>query len=105
MEIAGKSIVGAQNIFFAQLSDPATTHFATLATRFFSGEFIIYIFGLPGAALAIYRSARPEKKKEVYGLLFSAAITSIMTGITEPIEFSFLFVAPILFGPQRKIYW
>lgn len=98
MEIAGKSIVGAQNIFFAQLSDPATTHFATLATRFFSGEFIIYIFGLPGAALAIYRNARPEKKKEVYGLLFSAAITSIMTGITEPIEFSFLFVAPILFG-------
>ena len=98
MEIAGKSIVGAQNIFFAQLADPATTHFATLATRFFSGEFIIYIFGLPGAALAIYRCARPEKKKEVYGLLFSAAITSIMTGITEPIEFSFLFVAPILFG-------
>lgn len=98
MEIAGKSIVGAQNIFFAQLADPTTAHFATLATRFFSGEFIIYIFGLPGAALAIYRSARPEKKKEVYGLLFSAAITSIMTGITEPIEFSFLFVAPILFG-------
>jgi PTS system, glucose subfamily, IIA component len=98
MEIAGKNIVGAQNIFFAQLADPATTHFTTLATRFFSGEFIIYIFGLPGAALAIYRCARPEKKKEVYGLLFSAALTSIMTGITEPIEFSFLFVAPLLFG-------
>ncbi len=98
MEIAGNSIVGAQNIFFAQLSDPATTHFSTLATRFFTGEFIIYIFGLPGAALAMYRNARPEKRKEVYGLLFSAAITSIMTGITEPIEFSFLFVAPLLFG-------
>jgi PTS system D-glucosamine-specific IIC component len=98
MEIAGDTVVGAQNIFFAQLADPATTHFSTLATRFFTGEFIIYIFGLPGAALAIYRSARPEKRKEVYGLLFSAAITSIMTGITEPIEFSFLFVAPILFG-------
>ncbi len=98
MDIAGKTVVGAQNIFFAQLSDPATTHFSTMATRFFSGEFIIYIFGLPGAALAIYHSARPERKKEVYGLLFSAAITSIMTGITEPIEFSFLFVAPILFG-------
>jgi glucose PTS system EIICBA or EIICB component len=98
MEIAGKDIVGAQNIFFAQLADPATTHFSTLATRFFSGEFIIYIFGLPGAALAMYRNARPEKKKEVYGLLLSAALTSIMTGITEPIEFSFLFVAPLLFG-------
>lgn len=98
MEIAGKTVVGAQNIFFAQLADPATTHFSTLATRFFSGEFIIYIFGLPGAALAMYRNARPEKKKEVYGLLFSAALTSIMTGITEPIEFSFLFVAPVLFG-------
>ncbi len=98
MEIAGNTIVGAQNIFFAQLADPATTHFSTLATRFFTGEFIIYIFGLPGAALAIYRSARPEKRKEVYGLLFSAAVTSIMTGITEPIEFSFLFVAPLLFG-------
>jgi PTS system D-glucosamine-specific IIC component len=98
MEIAGENIVGAQNIFFAQLADPTTTHFTTLATRFFSGEFIIYIFGLPGAALAMYRCARPEKRKEVYGLLFSAAITSIMTGITEPIEFSFLFVAPLLFG-------
>ena len=98
MEIAGQTIVGAQNIFFAQLADPATVHFSTLATRFFSGEFIIYIFGFPGAALAMYRCARPEKKKEVYGLLLSAALTSIMTGITEPIEFSFLFVAPILFG-------
>jgi len=98
MDIAGNHVVGAQNIFFAQLADPTTTHFSTLATRFFSGEFIIYIFGLPGAALAIYRCARPEKKKAVYGLLFSAAITSIMTGITEPIEFSFLFVAPLLFG-------
>jgi PTS system D-glucosamine-specific IIC component len=98
MEIAGKTIVGAQNIFFAQLADPSTVHFSTLATRFFSGEFIIYIFGFPGAALAMYRCARPEKKKEVYGLLLSAALTSVMTGITEPIEFSFLFVAPILFG-------
>lgn len=98
MEIAGTNVVGAQNIFFAQLADPATTHFSTLATRFFSGEFIIYMFGLPGAALAIYHCARPEKKKEVYGLLFSAALTSIMTGITEPLEFSFLFVAPLLFG-------
>lgn len=98
MEVAGKSIAGAQNIFFAQLADPTTTHFSTLATRFFSGEFIIYIFGLPGAALAMYRNARSEKKKEVYGLLLSAALTSMLTGITEPIEFSFLFVTPLLFG-------
>lgn len=98
MDIAGKTIVGAQNIFFAQLADPSTVHYTTLATRFFSGEFIIYIFGFPGAALAMYRCARPEKKKEIYGLLLSAALTSIMTGITEPIEFSFLFVAPVLFG-------
>lgn len=98
MEIAGNVVEGAQNIFFAQLADPATTHFSTLATRFFSGEFILYIFGFPGAAYAMYRCARPEKRKEVYGLLLSASLTSIMTGITEPIEFSFLFVAPILFG-------
>lgn len=98
MEIAGVTVEGAQNIFFAQLADPATTHFSTVATRFFSGEFILYIFGFPGAALAMYRCARPEKKKEVYGLLLSASLTSILTGITEPIEFSFLFVAPLLFG-------
>lgn len=98
MEIAGVTVEGAQNIFFAQLADPATVHFSTTATRFFSGEFILYIFGFPGAALAMYHCARPEKKKEVYGLLLSASLTSILTGITEPIEFSFLFVAPILFG-------
>ena len=98
MEIAGATVEGAQSIFFAQLADPATTHFSTVATRFFSGEFILYIFGFPGAALAMYRCARPEKRKEVYGLLLSASLTSILTGITEPIEFSFLFVAPLLFG-------
>lgn len=98
MEIAGATIEGAQNIFFAQLADPNTVHFSTVATRFFSGEFILYIFGFPGAALAMYHCARPEKKKDVYGLLLSASLTSILTGITEPIEFSFLFVAPLLFG-------
>ena len=70
------------------------------ATRYFSGEFIFMIFGLPGAALAMYRCARPEKKKVAGGLLLSAALTSMLTGITEPIEFSFLFVAPLLFGVQ-----
>lgn len=98
LDVAGETISGAQNIFFAQLADPTTSHFAVSATRFFSGEFIVMIFGLPGAALAIYKCAKPSKKAEVKGLLFSAALTSILTGITEPIEFSFLFVAPILFG-------
>ena len=97
MTVAGQTVEGAQNIFFAQLADPATTHFAASATRFFSGEFIVMIFGLPGAAYAMYRAARPEKKKEVGGLLLSSALTSMLTGITEPLEFSFLFVAPVLF--------
>lgn len=98
MQVGGVTYEGAQNIFFAQLADPATTHFASSATRFFTGEFIVMIFGLPGAALAMYKTARKEKKKEVGGLLLSSALTSMLTGITEPIEFSFLFVAPLLFG-------
>lgn len=101
MEVAGQTVQGGQNIFFAQLADSAhVAHFSADATRYFSGEFIFMIFGLPGAALAMYRTAKPEKKKQVGGLLFSAALTSMLTGITEPIEFSFLFVAPVLFGVQ-----
>ena len=92
MEVGGKMIEGAQNIFFAQLADPSTTHFSVEATRFMSGKFPLMIFGLPGAALAMYKTAKPEKKKIVGGLLFSAALTSILTGITEPLEFTFLFV-------------
>ena len=100
-DVAGHMIQGGQNIFFAQLADSAhISHFSADATRYFSGEFIFMIFGLPGAALAMYRTAKPEKKKQVGGLLFSAALTSMLTGITEPIEFSFLFVAPILFAAQ-----
>ncbi|MCR4782683.1 MAG: glucose PTS transporter subunit IIA [Lachnospiraceae bacterium] len=98
LEVAGKTIEGAQNIFFAQLADPTTKHFAVSATRFMSGKFPLMIFGLPGAALAMYRCARPEKRKVVGGLLLSAALTSMLTGITEPIEFTFLFVAPALYG-------
>lgn len=98
MMIDGELIQGGQNIFFAQLASPDVAHFSSDATRYFSGEFIFMIFGLPGAALAMYRCAEPKKKKLVGGLLFSAALTSILTGITEPIEFSFLFAAPILFG-------
>ena len=95
--IDGTMIYGAQNIFFAELASAATTRFSVSATRFMSGKFPLMIFGLPGAALAMYSVADTKKKKAVGGLLFSAALTSILTGITEPIEFTFLFVAPALY--------
>ena len=98
MEVAGKMIEGAQNIFFAQLADPTVKKFAVEATRFMSGKFPLMIFGLPGAALAMYKTADNKKKKMVSGLLLSAALTSMITGITEPLEFTFLFVAPLLYG-------
>ena len=98
LEVAGQVVEGAQNIFFAQLADPTVEHFAVSATRFMSGKFPLMIFGLPGAALAMYKVAKPEKKKVVAGLLLSAALTSMLTGITEPLEFTFLFVAPLLYG-------
>ena len=100
MEVAGQLVQGGQNIFFAQLADPSTVHFSADATRYFSGEFIFMIFGLPGAALAMYHCAKKEKKKQAGGLLLSAALTCMLTGITEPLEFSFLFVAPLLFVVQ-----
>ena len=101
MEVAGQLVQGGQNIFFAQLADSAhVAHFSADATRYFSGEFIFMIFGLPGAALAMYRCAKPEKKKQAGGLLLSAALACMFTGITEPLEFSFLFVAPALFVVQ-----
>ena len=100
MEVAGQMVQGGQNIFFAQLASSDVTHFSADATRYFSGEFIFMIFGLPGAALAMYRCAKPEKKKAAGGLLLSAALACMFTGITEPIEFSFLFVAPMLFAVQ-----
>ncbi len=98
MEIGGQVINGAQNIFFAQLADPNCSKFAVSATRFMSGKFPLMIFGLPGAALAMYKCAKPEKRKVVGTLLLSAALTSMLTGITEPLEFTFLFVAPLLYG-------
>ncbi len=101
MEVAGQTVQGGQNIFFAQLADSANVaHFSADATRYFSGEFIFMIFGLPGAALAMYQCAKPEKKKAAGGLLLSAALACMATGITEPLEFSFLFVAPALFAVQ-----
>ena len=96
--VAGQFVEGAQNIFFAQLSDPSVTHFSVDATRFMAGKFPFMIFGLPGAALAMYKCAKDNKKKVVGGLLLSAALTAMVTGITEPIEFTFLFVAPLLYG-------
>ncbi len=95
--IDGVLVYGAQNIFFAELASPNTVRFSVEACRFMSGKFPLMIFGLPGAALAMYTSARPEKKKVAGSLLLSAALTSMLTGITEPIEFTFLFVAPILY--------
>ncbi len=98
MVIDGTLVQGAQNIYFAQLASKSTERFAVEATRFMSGKFPFMIFGLPAAAYAMYRAARPEKRKVVGSLLLSAAITSILTGITEPLEFTFLFVAPIMYA-------
>lgn len=95
--INGQLIEGAQNIFFAELADGSITRFSVAATRFMSGKFPLMIFGLPGAALAMYQAAKPEKRKIVGGLLLSAALTAAITGITEPLEFTFLFVAPLLY--------
>lgn len=96
--VAGQTYMGAQNIFFGELANSANIgHFSVEATRFMSGKFPVMIFGLPGAALAMYQCAKPEKKKIVGGLLLSAALTSMLTGITEPLEFTFLFVAPFLY--------
>ena len=91
--IDGVTVTGAQNIFFAELASKATTVFSVSATRFMAGKFPFMMFGLPGAALAMYQCARPEKKKAAGGLLLSAALTAFLTGITEPLEFTFIFVA------------
>ncbi|MCI6561647.1 MAG: glucose PTS transporter subunit IIA [Ruminococcus sp.] len=96
--IDGAVVQGAQNIFFAELASKSTAEFSVSATRFMAGKFPFMIFGLPGAALAMYRAARPEKKKAVGGLLLSAALTSMVTGITEPLEFTFLFAAPLMYA-------
>lgn len=96
--IDGVVVQGAQNIFFAELASKSVDVFSVSATRFMTGKFPFMIFGLPGAALAMYRTARPEKRKVVSGLLLSAALTSAITGITEPLEFTFLFVAPAMYA-------
>jgi glucose-like phosphotransferase system IIB component len=95
--VDGVMVYGAQNIFFAELASHNVQHFSVEAARFMSGKYAIMMAGLPGAALAMYHCADTTKKKIVGGLLFSAALTSFITGITEPIEFTFLFIAPFMF--------
>ena len=95
--IDGVVVAGAQNIFFAELASPNTVRFSVDACRFMTGKYSFMMSGLPAAAYAMYKCARPENKKVVAGLLFSAGLTSFLTGITEPIEFTFLFISPGLF--------
>lgn len=98
---AGELVKGDQAIWFAMLKDGVINFSSATyqgAGKFLTGKFIIMMFGLPGAALAMYHESKKENKKVVGGILFSAALTSFLTGITEPLEFSFLFVAPILYG-------
>lgn len=95
--IDGVTVAGAQNIYFAELASASTTRFSVEACRFMTGKYPFMMAGLPAAAYAMYKTAKPEKRKLVGGLLFSAALTSFLTGITEPIEFTFLFIAPFLF--------
>ena len=96
-EVAGKTVVGAQNIFFAQLADPNFHGLFTYGTRFFAGRFATMMFGLPGAALAMYLCLPKSNRKKDGGLYLSGGLTSFLTGITEPLEYSFLFVAPWLY--------
>lgn len=99
MEVCGQVVQGAQNIFFAQLACKDVTSFEVdQGTRFMTGKFPFMMFGLPGAALAMYQLAAPDKKQVTGSLLFSAAFTAFLTGITEPIEFTFLFLAPVLYA-------
>ena len=95
--VNGQLIEGTQRIFFAELGEPSVKKFFEGTSRFMSGRFITMMFGLLGAAFAMYRTSKPKNKKIVGGMLLSAALTSFLTGITEPLEFSFLFIAPMLY--------
>lgn len=94
-EVGGVVVEGAQNIIFAQMA--AGQPIAPEAARFFSGMFPFMLFGFPAAALAMYHTAKPERRKDIRGLLVSSSLTSFFTGITEPIEFSILFASPFLY--------
>lgn len=90
---SGELVRGDQRIWMAQMKDGVEF----TAGAFTTGKYPFMMFGLPAAAYAIYRNAKPERKKIVGGLMLSAGLTSFLTGITEPLEFSFLFVAPLLY--------
>lgn len=97
MVVNGETVSGALNIFYAQLKtgEPISAS----ATAFLSqGKMPTFMFGLPAVALAIYHTAKPENRKRIKGLLISGVIATFVTGITEPIEFLFLFLAPALYG-------
>ncbi len=94
-QIGGELIKGTQNIFFASLASGDFSHFTS--TNFMTGKFPFMMFGLPAAAYAMYTLADKENKRAAGGLLFSVALTAFLTGITEPIEFTFLFLAPMLY--------
>ncbi|MGX5098653.1 PTS transporter subunit EIIC [Enterobacter cloacae] len=96
--VNGQVVQGTQKIFFAQLADPSVTQYYIGVSRFMAGRFADFMFGLPGAALAIYHASRPENRKKVASLMLSAALTAFATGITEPLEFAFMFCAPLLYG-------
>ena len=95
--VAGQTIAGAQNIFFAQLADPSHMGLYTEGTHFFAGRFSTMMFGLPAAALAMYHCVKPQNKGKYMGYFLGVALTSFITGITEPIEFMFLFICPPLY--------
>lgn len=95
--INGKTYMGTINAYMAAISDSSVKIDPNIA-RFSAGKFVYNMFGLPGAALAMYKTAKPENKKMVGSLLLAAAGTSFLTGITEPLEFTFLFVAPMLYA-------
>ena len=102
-----QTVAGANTAYFAQLSSmtdlvgASADTMSTIVsgtTRFMAGKFPFMMFGLPAAAFAMYRAAAPSKRKTVGSLLAAAALTSLLTGITEPLEFTFIFVAPVLYG-------
>lgn len=98
MVVNGHQVYGALNIFYAQLADSQTMQFNPLATQFLSqGKMPTFLFGLPGAALAMYHAAKPENRHQIKGVLISGVIACVIAGITEPLEFLFLFTAPYLY--------
>ena len=96
--IDGVKVMGCQNIFFAELGSSTVTRFSLLGTQFTAGKYLVMLAGLPAACYAMYKCAKPENRKVVGSMLLGAALTSIVTGVTEPIEFTFLFVSPLLYG-------